>query len=112
MYTKIDLHEAYNLVHIRKGDEWKTMFKICYNHFEYVVMPFGFINALAIFQHMMNDFLCEYLDDFVVCCIDDIFIFSKNMVGHECHVRLVLEKNFEKLVLMLNWKSVDSINPR
>jgi hypothetical protein len=41
---------------------------------------------------MMNDVLREYLDDFVVCYINDILIFSKNMADHECHVRLVLEK--------------------
>ncbi len=37
MYTKIDLFETYNLVHIQKGDEWKTIqnllrpFWICYD---------------------------------------------------------------------------------
>jgi hypothetical protein len=31
----------------------------------------------------------------VVYYIDDIFIFSKNMANHECHVRLVLEKFWE-----------------
>jgi hypothetical protein len=41
---------------------------------------------------MMNDVFHEYLDDFVVCYIDDIFIFSKNMANHEHHVHLVLEK--------------------
>jgi hypothetical protein len=56
VYTKIDLHETYNLVCIEKGDEWKTTFKTCYDHFEYVVMPFGLTNAPAIFQHLMNDF--------------------------------------------------------
>jgi hypothetical protein len=49
MHTKIDLHGAYNLVHIRKGGEWKMMFKTRYGHFEYVVMPFGFTNAPIVF---------------------------------------------------------------
>ncbi len=40
----------------------------------------------------MNDVFYEYLDDFVVCNINGIFIFSKNMIDHECHVCLVLEK--------------------
>jgi len=31
----------------------------------------------------------------VVCYIDDIFIFSKNMEDHEHHVCLVLEKLWE-----------------
>jgi hypothetical protein len=77
IYTKIDLRGAYNLVRIQEGDEWKITFKTCYIHFEYVVMPFGLTNALIVFQHMMNDVFWEYLDDFVVYYIDDIFIFGK-----------------------------------
>jgi hypothetical protein len=49
VYTKIDICGAYNLVRIQKGDEWKMTFRICYGHFEYVVMPFGLINVLVIF---------------------------------------------------------------
>ncbi len=45
MYTKIDLHGTYNLVRIHKGDEWKTTYRTCYSHFEYVAMPFGLTNA-------------------------------------------------------------------
>jgi hypothetical protein len=41
---------------------------------------------------MIIDVFHEYLDDFVVCYIDDILNFSKNMVDHERHVHLVLEK--------------------
>jgi hypothetical protein len=111
VYTKIDLCEAYNLVHIGKGDDWKMMFKIHYYHFENVVMPFGLANTLVVFHHMMNDVFREYLDNFVVCYIDDIFIFLKNMVNHECHVCLFW-KNFEKLVFMLTWRSVGSVNMR
>ncbi len=89
MYTKIYLHEAYNLVHIQKNDEWKMVLRTHYGHFEYVVMTFDFTNALVIFQHLMNDVFREYLDDFMVCYIDDILIFSKNMEDHERHVHLV-----------------------
>jgi hypothetical protein len=92
MYTKIDLHGTYNLVCIQEGNEWKMMFKTHFGHFEYVMMPFGLTNTLAISQHLMNDVFCEYLDDSMVCYIDDIFIFLKNMEDHECHVHLVLEK--------------------
>jgi hypothetical protein len=92
VYTKIDICETYNLVHIWEGDEWKTTYKTRYDHFEYVVMPFGLINVLAILQHLTNDVFHEYLDDFMVCYIDHILIFSKNMEDHEHHVCLVLEK--------------------
>jgi hypothetical protein len=49
-------------------------------------MPFDLINAPIIFQHFMNDVFHEYLDDFVVYYINDIFIFSKNLEEHEQHV--------------------------
>ncbi len=68
------------------------MFKTRYGHFAYVVMPFDLINAPVIFQHLMNNVLHEYLDDFMVYYIDDILIFSKKMEDHEHHVCLVLEK--------------------
>ncbi len=78
-------------VHLRRC-EWKTTFKTCYGHFECVVMPFGLTNASVVFQHMMNDVFCEYLDDFVVYYKNQILIFSKNMANHELHVHLVLDK--------------------
>jgi hypothetical protein len=58
----------------------------------YNVMPFGFINTLAIFQYLMNDIFQEFLDNFVVYYLDDILIFSKNEKDHEKHVWMVLQK--------------------
>jgi hypothetical protein len=106
VHIKIDLCEAYNLVCIPKGDEWKMTFKTRYGHFKYVVMPVGFTNVPTIFQHLMNDVFCEYFDDFVVCYIDDIFIFSKNMKDHERHVHLVLEK-FQKVGLYAKFEKCE-----
>jgi hypothetical protein len=92
VFTKIDLRGAYNLVRIKKGDEWKTAFRTRYGHFEYTVMPFGLTNAPAVFQHMMNDIFRDYLDQFVVIYLDDLLIFSKSQEEHDKHVALVLEK--------------------
>jgi hypothetical protein len=92
IYTKINLQGAYNLVRIKESDEWKTAFRTRYEHFEYNVMPFGLTNAPAIFQYLMNDIFREFLNDFVVCYLDDILIFSKNLEEHKRHVRLVLQK--------------------
>jgi hypothetical protein len=63
VYTKIDLHGAYNLVCNEEGDKWNIAFHTHYGHFEYVVMPFGLMNAPIVFQHFMNDVFYEYLDD-------------------------------------------------
>jgi hypothetical protein len=45
---------------------------------------FDLRNAHVILQHLMNyEFLDEYLDDFVVCYINHIFTFFKNMEDNE-----------------------------
>jgi hypothetical protein len=85
------------------------MFKTCYNHFEYVVMSFGLTNVLVVFQHLMNDVFHEYLDNFVVCYIDDILIFSKNIKDYEPHVTLILEK-LREVRLYTKLENCDSIN--
>jgi hypothetical protein len=92
LFTKIDLRNAYQLVRIAPGEEWKTAFRTRYGHFEYLVMPFGLTNAPATFQRFMNDTLREYLDDFCVVYLDDILIFSPNEETHMQHVRQVLDK--------------------
>jgi hypothetical protein len=59
----------------------KKTFRYCYDHFEYVVMPFGLTNAPSVFQHLINDVFCEYLDDFVICYIDKHPYFFKEHGG-------------------------------
>ena len=92
IYTKIDLREAYNLVRVKEGDEWKTAFRTRYGHVQYLVMLFGLTNVPAIFQHLMNDIFREFLDNFVVCYLDNILNYSKYIKQHKEHVRLVLGK--------------------
>ncbi|KAL0186690.1 hypothetical protein M9458_018360, partial [Cirrhinus mrigala] len=41
VFTKLNLRSAYNLFHIRKGDEWKTAFVTPSGHYKYRVMPYG-----------------------------------------------------------------------
>lgn len=40
----------------------------------------------------MNDFFCGYMENLVVCNVNDIFIFSKNMEENEQHVWLAFNK--------------------
>ncbi len=61
-------------------------------HYEYQVMPFGLVNAPAVFQALINDVLSDMLNRFVFVYLDDILIFSKNLQEHVQHVRLVLKQ--------------------
>jgi hypothetical protein len=80
VFTKIDLRWGYNNVRIKKGDEWKTAFVTHRGLFEAKVMYFGFSNAPATFQAMMNDILSDLiLEGKVIVYLDDILIFTETV---------------------------------
>jgi len=89
--TKLDLKDGYHLIRMTKGDEHKTAFRTRYGQYEYQVMPFGLVNAPAMFQTMMNKILRECLDQGVVVYLDDIRIYSDNMEDHIKLVQKVLD---------------------
>ena len=73
---------AYHLVRIREGDEWKTAFNTPLGHFEYLLMPFVLTNAPAVFQNLVNDVLRDFLNRSVFIYLDDILSFSRNKEEH------------------------------
>ncbi len=94
-FTKLDLRNAYHLVRMREGDEWKTAFNTPRGHFEYLVLPFGLSNAPVVFQALVNDVLRDMLDQFLYVYLDDILIFSHSLQEHVQHVRRVLQRLLE-----------------
>ncbi|XP_015086935.1 uncharacterized protein LOC107030041 [Solanum pennellii] len=91
-FTKLDLRAGCWQVRIAEGDEPKTTCVTRYGSYEFLVMPFGLINAPAIFCNLMNNVLFDYLDDFVVVYIDDIVIYSLTLEEHVNHLSLVLSQ--------------------
>ena len=96
-FTKIDLRWGYNNIRIKEGDEWKTAFITQYGLFEATVMYFGFCNAPATFQSMMNHLLYDLIQSRKVAVyMDDILIFNNDKDEHRClvcEVLSILEKN-------------------
>nr|GEW83081.1 putative reverse transcriptase domain-containing protein [Tanacetum cinerariifolium] len=91
VYSKIDLRSGYHQLQIIEEDIPITAFQTRYGHFEFQVMPFGLINASAVFMVLMNRVCKPYLDKFVIVFIDDIPIYSKNKEDHEKHLKIILE---------------------
>ena len=103
VFTKLDLRNAYHLVRVREGDEWKTGFNTHLGHFEYLVMPFGLTNAPAVFQTLVNDVLRDFINIFVVVYLDDILV-----TEHTRHVRQVLQRLLENRLFVKVEKCVFS----
>ena len=91
VYSKIDLRTGYHQLRVREIDIPKTAFRTRYGHFEFTVMPFGLMNALATFMDLMYRVFQPYLDQFVVVLVDDILIYSQSEREHEYHLRIVLQ---------------------
>lgn len=72
------------------GNIERTTFRMCYGHYELLVIPFGIMNALVAFMDLMNRVFKPYLDEFVIIFIDDILIYSKTPEDHEQHLRSIL----------------------
>ena len=87
---KIDSRSGYSHVRIKDKDIFKSPFRTRYNHYEFVVIPFGLTNAPTTFMCLMSNILSIYLDKLVVVFSDDILIYSKNKKEHEENLRIIL----------------------
>ena len=80
------------MIRIKEGDEWKIAFRTRHGLYEYFVKLFGLTNAHATFQRFINDTLREDLDEFCVAYLDDILIYSNNLLDHQQYVSCILKK--------------------
>ena len=100
VFTKLDLRNAYHLVHIREGHELKTEFNTPTGHWEYLVMLFRLTHVPAVFQALVNDVLRDMINNSVFVYLDDIHIFSSSPVEHTRHVCAVLKRLLENTLFI------------
>ena len=101
IYIKFDIIATFNEIRIKKKNEYKIVFLIRYDFFEYVVISFELYNASNTFQFFINVTLREYLNDFCTIYLNDILIYNNNRKNHIKHVNKVFEK-FQKIECFLD----------
>jgi hypothetical protein len=83
VFSKIDLRSGYHHIKIHAEDIPMTAFTTRDGLYEYIVMSFGLMNALAHFMYLMNSIFMLELDQFIVVFIDNILVYLKSMKEHE-----------------------------
>ena len=65
------------------------IFHIHYNHFKYLIILFNLYNILITFQYYINDILYDFLDEFYMIYLNNVFIYIDET--HEDHVKHVYQ---------------------
>jgi hypothetical protein len=86
-FTYMNIHDVFHWMYIIENDKYKTIFRIRYNHFEYLIIFFILCNTSIIFQFYINDILYKFLDEFCVVYLNDILIYIDNI--HEEYIQYV-----------------------
>ena len=89
-FTTLDLAAGYWQIRVKTGSQEKTAFITHQGLYEFKVMPFGVMNAPAVFQRLMQKVLMKLRksgEDFIAVYLDDIIIFSKTLQDHLDHLK-------------------------
>jgi hypothetical protein len=69
-----------------------TAFTTEFGNYEFLVMPFGLMNAPLTFQRLVDKVFNQREKEFTIAYIDDIIIFSQTWKEHLEHIELALKR--------------------
>eukprot|EP00253_Pinus_taeda_P005850 PITA_05850 len=103
-FTKLDPRSRYHQIIMKIENIPKTTFRTHEDHYGFLVMPFGLINAPSTFQGLMNSISKPFLIKCVLVFFDDILIYNNSWKDHVQHADRVLKLLEEKQLYSKNFK--------
>jgi len=67
-------------------------------------MLLGLVNALSVFQHLINKIFSDLLDICMIVYLDNILIYSDNIIDYRKHVKEVLRRLQKKQSIYITSK--------
>ena len=92
VFSKLDLLKGYYQVPLRDQDVIKTAVVTPFDLFEFLCLPFGLRNAVQTFRRKMDNILSDL--SFCSIYLDDILIFSPDLVSHQDHPLSALQRSW------------------
>ena len=90
--TILDQGKAYHQLYLKPESRHLTAFITPWGFYEWVRVPFGLMNAPAVFQRFMEQYFQDYRDQFVVPYLDDLLVFPKNFDDHLKDLELTFQR--------------------
>lgn len=78
-FSSLDLKSGYYQIPMAEDSRHMTAFVTPDGHFEYTRMPFGLVNAPAVFQHMINKALGKHRYELAMPYMDDLLSSAVNI---------------------------------
>jgi len=88
----LDGFSGYNQIMVHPDDRLKTTFRTKWGTYAYQKIPFGLINAGAMFQCAMDIAFIGLINSSVVIYLNDIIVYSKHRNNHINHLKNIFER--------------------
>src|SRR3954465_6131 len=91
-FTTLDLASGFHQVEMELKHRELTAFTTEFGNYEFLVMPFGLMNAPLTFQRLVDKVFDQREKEFTIAYIDNIIIFSRTWKEHLEHIELALKR--------------------